>query len=74
MNEYGKWLQSLAASADGQVATIIAHAVITLPTDQQGKTSLLTACQMVIWQKETKGEQVEEDLVQLRRLRDRLLT
>ena len=74
MNEYGEWLQSLAVSADGHVADIIAHAVETLPTDQQGATSLLTACQMVIWQKETNKEQVEEDLVQLRKLRDQLLT
>lgn len=71
MNE---WLQSLAASADGHVADIIAHAVVELPSDQQGRTSLLMACQMVIWQKETNKEQVEEDLVQLRKLRDQLLT
>lgn len=68
------WLQKLAASAEGETAAIIANAVNELPADEQGKYALLMACQMVIWQKETKGgEGVKEDLAQLSKLRDTLL-
>lgn len=67
------WLQKLAASAEGELAAIIANAVNELPADEQGKYALLMACQMVIWQKETNNEEVEEDLAQLSKLRDTLL-
>lgn len=67
------WLRGLAASAADETAVIIANAVDGLPTVLQDKTSLLMACQMIIWQKETKGEEVREDLAQLRKLRNLLL-
>jgi|GEM_PF-5154166 len=68
-----EWLSELSASAEGDMAMIVANAAVELPSDERGKLALLMACQMIIWQKEMNGEPVEEDLAQLQRLRDQLL-
>lgn len=75
MHQFSKWLESLADKAATKTQRAkVRSARKNLPSDRDRQLRLLTACQTVLWQRESAGEDVpQKEYDQLRALRKELL-